>query len=241
MKIAVISDIHGNVTALNAVLHDIEKEGCEQIFCLGDLAMAGSQPKETIDIIRNLRNITVIQGNTDKMIVDAYRGNEYGDSLMETALKDDIKYLNEEQINFLKNLPEQTEVTVDGFKILLVHGSPRANNENISPDLPIEKVEEIIKDTDADIILCGHTHLPCGFQTSTNQTVINDGSVGRPRGGNIDSCYAIIDFKNNSFEIKHKFVRYNNSAEKDLILKRNYRGREKLAKALTEPSENHPY
>lgn len=240
MKIAVISDIHGNVTALNAVLQDIKTEGCERIFCLGDLAMAGSAPRETIEIIKNLQNLTIIQGNTDKMIVDAYNGFEYGNSLMETALKDDIKYLDEEQIKYLKNLPKQKEIFIEGFKILLVHGSPRANNENISPDLPIEKIEEIIKDTDADIILCGHTHLPCGFQTSTNQTVINDGSVGRPRGNNTDSCYAIIEFKDGSFEVKHKFVSYNNSIEKELILKRNYKGREKLAKALIEPSMEHP-
>ena len=73
MKIAVISDIHGNLQALNAVLENIKKENCSKIFCLGDLAMAGPQPSETIKKIQELQkttDFTLIQGNTDEMIAN---------------------------------------------------------------------------------------------------------------------------------------------------------------------------
>ena len=102
------------------------------------------------------------------------------------------KLWNEEK-NFLADLPGEKEIELFGIKILLVHGSPRKNNENIYPNLPIGQVEEMIKDTDANIIFCGHTHMPCGYQTNTNQTVVNVGSIGRPFSEKPDSCYAILE------------------------------------------------
>ena len=100
MKIAVISDIHGNWEALNAVLADIKEEGCEKIFALGDYAMAGPEPDKLVDwFIKNSNesNITMIQGNTDYMIAN------YTDELqknvsekapvMAEALKNDVEVL----------------------------------------------------------------------------------------------------------------------------------------------------
>ena len=74
----------------------------------------------------------------------------------------------------------------------MLHGSPRRNNEDIMPDTPLKEVEEMLSGVDANIILCGNTHIPCGFQTDTGQTVVNDGSVGRPFTDNPEACYAII-------------------------------------------------
>ena len=112
MKIAVISDIHGNLEAMKAVVEDIKKEGCEKIFCLGDLAMAGPMPKETIDYVRNLDKefeFEIIQGNTDEMI--AYASDEIYQKIKEAlpvmgeAYNSDIKTVTAEQKEYLKNLP----------------------------------------------------------------------------------------------------------------------------------------
>ena len=246
MKIAIISDIHGNTLALDAVLKDIEKEKCDKVFCLGDLAMAGAEPDKTIDKIKDLQNdnFLVIQGNTDEMIANFDKippATFLDDSFpMINALKSDMEIISDSHIHFLKNLDKQKIVDVNGLKILLVHGSPRKNNEDISPDLPLEKVEEIIKDTDADIIFCGHTHLPCGYQTNTNQTVINAGSVGRSLTSNAQSCYALLTIHNDkSFEAEHKFIKYDNEKAAQMLKERGYKGADKIAALLINPTSRH--
>ena len=128
---------------------------------------------------------------------------------------------------------------IEGVKILMVHGSPRKNNENIFPEMPIEQVEEMIAGTNADLILCGHTHRPCGYQTSTRQTVVNVGSVGRPMTPTPYSCYAIIDIEKGSFTVKHKFVDYNREKAMELIRNRGFEGAEILANLLVNTQESH--
>ena len=196
MKIAVISDIHGNMEALEAVMNDIKKENCDKIFALGDYAMAGPEPSATLNWFIDKqfdKNYKLIQGNTDNMIVN-YSESLYQElytkaPVMAEALKNDYSAINYIQRDFLKKLPQTLEVEEEGVKILLVHGSPRKNNEDIHPDLTIHQIEEIISGVDASVILCGHTHIPCGFQTSKKQTVVNVGSVGRPFTEDPKSCY----------------------------------------------------
>ena len=132
MKIAVISDIHGNFQALDSVLKDMRKNHAEQVFCLGDLAMAGPQPRLIIDLISKKSDWVVIQGNTDKMIADfspeIMENVKKSFPIMANALADDVYFIEDEMKQYLKNLPAQKEVEVEGVKVLLVHGSPRRNN-----------------------------------------------------------------------------------------------------------------
>ena len=97
MKIAILSDIHGNLIALNAVLKDLEKSTVDEIFCLGDLAMAGPEPNETIDFVKK-QNWTIVQGNTDKFIVDCSLNNLTMDKtiapIMANALENDVKIIS---------------------------------------------------------------------------------------------------------------------------------------------------
>lgn len=243
MKIAVISDIHANYQALEAVMKDIKKENCDRIFCLGDLAMAGPQPHMVIDFVRKQPDWIVIQGNTDKLIAE-YTEQTYEDvkkmyPMMANALADDVKILEEDKKQYLGSLPPQYETEIDGVKILLVHGSPRKNNENIFPNMPINDIEEMIKGIDADLIFCGHTHQPCGYQTSTKQTVVNAGSVGRPMTEVPDACYVIADFNNGGFSINHKFVDYDRKMAAEIVKARGYDGADKIAGLLINPTERH--
>lgn len=249
MKIAVISDIHGNMDALNSVLDDIEKEECNKIFCLGDVAMAGPQPKEAISKIQNLikkDNFHIVQGNTDKMLsefsFDTYNEIIKTSTVMASAYLSDSRLLSDEEKTFLKNLTEKEEIDLFGIKILLVHGSPRKNNENIFPNLSIEQVEEIIKDTDANLIFCGHTHMPCGYQTNTEQTVVNVGSVGRPFSEEPKACYVILDINetNSTYTIKHKLIEYNVEHASEILKNRNFDGCDKLAKMLIKATSRYP-
>ena len=214
MKIAVISDIHANPLAFDKVMDDIKIFNPDKIFCLGDLILAGYNPNYICEKILELKNkmgddFVIIQGNTDKMIA------QYGPEVMEfletqypvmaNALADDVSVIDDAHRAFLAGLPPILSFEVEGCTVLLTHGSPRANNEDILPGMPLEIVEEIIQGTTEKLILCGHTHVPCGYQTNTNQTVVNVGSIGRPMTQEPKACYAIIDFANGSFEVRHRF------------------------------------
>ena len=97
MKVAVLSDIHGNFQALESVMEDVKANNCEQVFCLGDLAMAGPQPRMVIDYVRKQNNWTVIQGNTDKMIADfspeILQNVKNNFPVMANALADDVIFI----------------------------------------------------------------------------------------------------------------------------------------------------
>ncbi len=186
---------------------------------------------------------TVIQGNTDKMIA------QYGPEVIEfldaqypimaNALADDVLQLDDSHRAYLADLPPMLSFDVEGCTVLLVHGSPRANNEDILPEMPLEIVEEIIEGTTEKLILCGHTHVPCGYQTNTNQTVVNVGSVGRPMTQQPKACYAIVDFSQGSFEVRHRFVDYDNVLAAQMMSQRGFVGADRLADLLLTPVERH--
>lgn len=246
MKIAVISDIHGNMEALEAVMSDIKEQRCEKLFALGDYAMAGPEPKVAVDYFMqkiNDENVYMIQGNTDLMIAEydeqLYSFLKEKAPVMAEALKKDVSVLGEAEKAFLKNLSKDKEVIIDGVKFLLVHGSPRKNNEDILADTPLSEVEKMLEGVDADVILCGHTHIPCGFQTSEKQTVVNDGSVGRPFTPEPKACYLTITVTNGKCVFEHHFVEYDNKKASEKIKQRGFKGAEKLAQTLLNPIERH--
>lgn len=244
MKIAVISDIHGNKLALDTVLEDIKKNDCDKIFCLGDIAMAGYDPNYTIEKCIELnnimgRNFEIIQGNTDKMIAD------YSDSCfskiikssapMAHALRDDMLIIKKENIEFLRKLPANKMVNVTHksktLKIHLVHGSPRRQDEGISTRLTEKEVADATSRSFSDIIFCGHTHIPCGFVLQSGKHVINVGSIGRSMTPIKMPVYAILKINDNgTFEIEHKFLDYDNKKVSRLIASRGFEGADELAK-----------
>lgn len=246
MKIAVISDIHGNIDALEAVMDDINSQECDRIFVLGDYAMAGPEPKKTVEYFMRKKDdekFKMIKGNTDVMISE-YNAELYADTkvkapVMAEALKNDIKTLNSLEKVFLKNLPIQLEVEEEGVKFLLVHGSPRRINEDILPDTPMNEVEKMLENVEANVVLCGHTHIPCGFQTSTKQTVINVGSVGRPFTQEPKSCYLTITVKDGKCVFEHHFVKYDNEKAAKKLAERDFEGANRLSQTLINPRQRH--
>ena len=240
MRVAIVSDIHANWQALEAVLEDIKKQGCEKVLCLGDLAMAGPQPRVVIDYVRGQANWTVIQGNTDKLIGDfspqIIDKMKSAFPVMANALLDDVLVLEEDKKEYLKNLPAQMNLEIEGVKILMVHGSPRRNNEDILPDMPLEQIQEILEGVDADLIFCGHTHVPCGYQTNKKQTVVNVGSVGRPMTEDARACYVIADFQDGGFSVEHRFVDYDRDGAAEVMRSRGFEGAETLARMILNPN-----
>lgn len=245
MKVAVISDIHGNYQALESVLDDIEKEKCEKILCLGDLALAGPQPDVVLNYIMDLtfNKWEIIQGNTDKIIgecsSETHKALSEKFPIMANALLDDRDILTPEQRYFLRTLPPRKELMLGGVSILMVHGSPRRMNEDILPGMKLSLVQEMCEGELADLILCGHTHIPCGYQLLTKQTVVNVGSVGRPMTGIPKANYAVFEFNDGEFTVKHKEVDYDYETAALLMNNRGFEGCEEIAKQLIHPVVRH--
>ena len=239
MKIAVISDIHANKDALDKVLEDINQFNPDKIFCLGDLILAGYNPNYVCEKMLELKakfgeNFEIIQGNTDKMVAfcndEMVKKTKEAFPCMGFSLEQDVKITDKKYLDFVRDLPEKLDVVVNGLKIQLVHGSPRNQSENIYPDLMIDTVEKMVENSNADLILCGHTHIPCGYSLSSNKTIINVGSVGRSMTEDKKAVYLQLTIdKNAKFVSEHRIIEYDNKKVSNYILSRGFKHCEDLA------------
>ncbi|EDS77612.1 phosphodiesterase, family subfamily [Clostridium botulinum C str. Eklund] len=200
MKIAIFSDVHGNLEALKAVLSDIKSKNVDRIVCLGDLVGYGPFPNEVIDIVRN-ENILNIVGNYDTAVVQ--NNIEYiQDNPLnrDFALPWSVKEVTDANKKYLNRLPEDIIIVENGKVIKFVHGSTRAINEYLLEDSKEEK--EVMNEFKEDILICGHTHLPY-IKEYENKILINDGSVGKPKIGNPNITYIILTIED---EVKSEIV-----------------------------------
>lgn len=188
-KIAIISDVHGNITALKTVLEDIHSRGISRIFCLGDSVTKCCNPDLVIDLLRKKCEV-VLKGNCDETI-----------SAPNNALKNfwSREKIGEKRANYLYNLPVSTEFYMSGRLIRLFHSSPYSlshiynpmfsNFDDIHKQIEISSAEDMFKNTsflgktDADpipdVIGYGHIHTPNIIRFG-NKTIFNPGSVGMP-------------------------------------------------------------
>lgn len=203
MKIALISDIHANLQALEAVWDDAQAQSPDEIYCLGDLVGYGANPNETIEFIRAM-NIPTIMGNYDNGVghdLDSC-GCAYTDKRLERLGELSIwwsrGHTTEQNKEYLQSLPQELRLREDGNDILLVHGSPRSLHEYLPEERPTATFERIAKVADCDIMLFGHTHIP--YQKQAADTLfINTGSVGRPKDGDPRAGYVILEGRDVEF------------------------------------------
>jgi diadenosine tetraphosphatase ApaH/serine/threonine PP2A family protein phosphatase len=218
MKIAVMSCIHGNYEALETVLRDIEQQKAEKIFCLGDLVGYGPFPSNVVEMIRSL-DIPTVQGCWDEDIVEGLNSCEcsYPSVLAEQRGKFVHEWTNQhiydETREYLAELPK---TLLDG-NLAFVHGSPQSQHEYLLPELNGFIALERVLSTGADILFCGHTHIPyvrsldqgqlqvrvmTGVETLNAESrsfntdlkrIVNVGSVGEPRHGRPNATYVIYD------------------------------------------------
>ncbi|MCI0408626.1 MAG: metallophosphoesterase family protein, partial [Acidobacteria bacterium] len=159
MKILLISDLHANVAALEAVT----QEKFDRLICLGDLVGYGPAPREVISFIREQAFIA-IRGNHDNALaldVDC-QCSPANKPLAEATLAYHRTILEREHLDWLRTLPISAEFKLDGYRFAALHGTPRdpLYGYEITPDLPDDKLREEIDGVKADFILLGHTHLP---------------------------------------------------------------------------------
>lgn len=196
MIIALLSDIHANLQALEAVWADVEAQNPDAVYCLGDLVGYGAFPNEVVAFIRE-RGIPTVMGNYDEGVgfdLDdcgcAYQDPEEN-RLGKRSLAWTRQHTTPENKAFLQGLPLQIRLDGGGQHALLVHGSPRKINEYLFEDRPQATFERVVKLAGADVLCFGHTHLP--YQKRVSGTLfVNAGSVGKPRGGDPRSAYALV-------------------------------------------------
>ncbi|WP_295122627.1 metallophosphoesterase family protein [uncultured Chitinophaga sp.] len=235
MKIALFSDIHANLPALEAFFNDVDSRKPDMIYCLGDLVGYNIWPNEVIDEVRK-RNIPTIAGNYDFGI--GRMSDECGCAYKTDTEKDmgkiSISYTNslvkQEQRAYLRTLPAHIRVEFqlneDKLNLLLVHGSPRKINEYLFEDREEKSMVRIMEQADADIMCFGHTHKPyhrilnAGVDGNDHfRHAINIGSVGKPKDGNPKGGYVMLSINDNSGitnkdSIQVEFVRFDYDIEK---------------------------
>jgi len=197
MRVAAFSDIHANKHALVAVLEDIRRHAPDQVVCLGDLVGYSAFPNEVIQTIR-AAGIPTITGNYDDGVgfdreecgcayttpEDIARGDQ--------SLKWTQAQVTPENKAWLRSLPRELRFTFGRWRVLCVHGSPRRLNEYLFEDRPERSLARMFAELEADVILCGHTHLPYHRRISSTH-LINVGSAGKPKGGDPRACYALVE------------------------------------------------
>lgn len=240
VKVAVIADIHGNLQALQAVLADVERRRPDGVFCAGDLVGYGPQPAEVIAVLRE-KGIPTVMGNYDDAI--GYRrlvcGCDYADPAdlrrAERSIEFTLRATTDEDKAYLRSLPAEIRLEVRGLSLVIVHGSPVRLNEYLHADTPGEHLEKMLDEARADILVCGHTHLPYHRQFGRRH-VVNAGSVGKPKHGNPNAVYCLLDLNGLNpaaafIEVPYDVEKTAGLIERDAILPDEFAARLRLGTA----------
>lgn len=235
MKIALFSDIHANLPALEAFFKDIENREIDFIYCLGDLVGYNVWPNEVIEAVR-IRKIPTIAGNYDYGIGRssddcgcAYKTeDDKANGALSISLTNEL--VSEDNREYLRNLPAhiklEFQLNNDKLNLLLVHGSPRKINEYLFEDREEKSLLRILENADADIMCFGHTHVPYhrilnsgDHQGPYYRHAINLGSVGKPKDRDNRGCYVLLEINEkvsllDKNSIRPQFIRFEYDIEK---------------------------
>ena len=221
MKLAIITDIHGNEVALKEVLQEIDaRRDIEEIWCLGDMIAMGPGTNEVLELLFARSDIRMITGNHDEAILSLVSGEGHPESYKHTREHHEwvADQLTKEHIKKLKELPRTIQREINGTRIFGIHyhieTSKRQSHIRDEPfysilEPTIENMEKMYSDYQADIICFGHNHPEHLFQNGT-QTYINPGALGVSKG--TTAPYAIIDCTTLEPEISIHHVPYDKAA-----------------------------
>jgi predicted phosphodiesterase len=199
LRIALVSDVHGNVAALEAALKEIRRQKPDLIAVLGDLVLNGPRPVETLDAIRELASsgALVISGNTDIAVADADYAAAFPwlDEVPvshRAAAEWAREQLTEDQLEFLRGLPAERRVTLGGELLMLAcHASPGSQTAGMPVDLDAATTMQYATRTDARVIACGHTHV-ADMRELGRKLLLNPGSCGYAFDGSPEACWALL-------------------------------------------------
>lgn len=223
MRIALFSDVHGNLTALEAVLADIDRQAPDLVAFAGDLCLFGPRPAECLRLVRGARLPSVI-GNTDGWTAGlGHPPEKHRAALQWTAAR-----LSSDELDWLGRLPFAWRVSPDGLAtgqdLLVVHANPRDVNAIIFPSLAEqmsrwgkvrqsdEDLAALMGDAGAAVIAYGHLHIP-GTRQLGSTTLVNVSSVSMPGDDDGRAKFALLEWRGGRWEVAHCRVEYDVSAE----------------------------
>jgi putative phosphoesterase len=185
VRVAALSDIHGNLPALEAVLADVEREGVDAVVVAGDV-IGGPYPAEVFDRLTSLPDVRFVRGNADRFVLEGT--DEYGED-WETARR----RMGEERLAAVASWPLTHELEIDGLgRTLVCHAIPTADEPIFTKLTPDEEVLELIGDVDADLIVVGHTHVQVDRRLPSGLRIVKAGSVGLPYEGRRGAFWTIL-------------------------------------------------
>jgi putative phosphoesterase len=197
VRVAVITDIHANLPALEATLEAIEAIGVDEIYCGGDLVGYGPHPNEVCELVER-RGIPTIYGNYDYAIARdledcgcAYR-DPHERALGDQSVAWTLEHTTRKSKEFMLGLPFTVLFQLGQKRIRLVHGSPRKVNEYLFEDKPARLYERLARQADCDVLVFGHTHKPW-IREHGGVLFVNCGSVGKPKDGDPRAAYALLE------------------------------------------------
>ncbi len=221
MKYALISDVHSNLPALEAVLGDIDsRDDVDAIYHLGDLVGYAPWPNETVALIRE-RGIPGIAGNYDSTVATDYKhcgckaDSPRGEELSHISYEWTREHVVAETKRFLGELPFRMDLRTRGGhtsrpQITLVHGTPTLNTLYWTEDRPDSFCAKMAKTAglkEGDLIAFGHTHKPW-YREVEGVHFVNTGSVGKPKDGDFRACYVLIEAGEDGFSVDFVRVEY---------------------------------
>ena len=223
MRAALLSDIHGNILALEAVLDDIQaRGGVDEYWVLGDIVALGPMPIPVLERLHGLPTVRYVRGNTDRYVVTGERpfpspeqvkANNHllprilevtnGFSWTQGAIT------SHGWFPFLAALPLEMRVVLpNGTRFLGVHASPgNDDGQGVDPSLTPAELRTMLANCEADLVCVGHTHWPADLQISDIR-VVNLGSVSNPRTPNLKASYVILDANEDRYQLSHHAIAY---------------------------------
>jgi len=198
MRIAVISDVHANLLALEAVCTDIQSQRIDEIVFLGDLVMTGPRPWESFSLMKQLDPVVWLQGNTDNWVetinddfVPSSEKEEFLKSLADFA----CLHLGTAEKRYLAGCPIVQAHKLGGVDFVFCHGTPESFSQGIWPEMPRAELEAVAASLGSSILCCGHTHTRF-FMECKGVKMVNFGAVSMPGTDRCKSArYGIIDIR----------------------------------------------
>jgi len=214
-NIAIISDIHGNITALDAVLADIDGRGITAVYCLGDLVGYYCFFNEVVEKIMD-RNIPCVLGNHDYALINN-KGVIERSKTCTRILGWQLQFISDKAMDYLKTLPDIFTLNIFGKSASCVHAGLQDPIDEYLFDVNMQYLED--NNFKEDILITGHTHLPAYKKFFTGKTWLNPGSVGQPRDGDNRASYMVI---REDYNIEFIRVGYNKQLVLDAMKKNGF-------------------
>lgn len=204
MRIAVLSDIHGNLLALDACLVDLELQGgADAIVAAGDLCLDGPKPKKVLQRLEEI-GAACIRGNTERYLGEDGSGRTFSSAEI-AQIAWTRREVGERWLSWTKELPFAMRVGEDSNQLLIVHANPKTDDEYISPDAEEEVLQRLIGNERATAIAFGHLHIPY-VRMWRKKLLVNVSSAGLPKDGDPRAGYAILTEREGGWQVKHRRV-----------------------------------